>query len=145
MSATFPATCNARPDACWDADPVGLRCLIVDDNIEFLDAARELLERQGVTVVGTVSTGADAVRQAGELQPDLTLVDVELGGESGFELARAVAVEHPAGHIVLISTYAEHDLGELVTASPVSGFVSKSDLSRQALDAVLDPRGSARP
>jgi two-component system nitrate/nitrite response regulator NarL len=129
----------------WNADPVDMRCLIVDDNVAFLDAARELLERQGVTVVGTVSTGADAVRQAGELQPDLTLIDVELGDESGFDLAHAVAVVHPAGRVVMISTYAEHDLGELVATSPVSGFVSKSDLSREALDALLDHCGGAPP
>jgi DNA-binding NarL/FixJ family response regulator len=121
---------------------VDLQCFIVDDNVEFLDAARDLLVRQGVDVVATASTGADAVRQAGELQPELLLVDVELGEESGFELARALAVVHPAGRVVLISTYAEHDLGELVHASPVIGFVSKSDLSRAALEALLAANAS---
>jgi DNA-binding NarL/FixJ family response regulator len=132
-----------RAGARWDSEPVDLRCLIVDDNAAFLDAARELLGRQGVDVVATVSTGADGVRQALALQPDLTLVDVELGDENGFDLARTLAAAHPAGRVVLISTYAEHDLGELVAASPVIGFVSKSDLSRAALDALLD--ATARP
>jgi DNA-binding NarL/FixJ family response regulator len=122
-----------------------MRCLIVDDNVEFLDAARELLERQGITVVGTVSTGAEAVQQAGALQPDLTLIDVELGDESGFDLVGPVAVVHPAGRVVLISTYSERDLGELLASSPVIGFVSKSDLSREALEGLLDHCGDAPP
>src|SRR5947209_19251887 len=43
---------------------VARRCLIVDDNRGFLDAARAILEQQGMTVVGVASTGADAVDSA---------------------------------------------------------------------------------
>ena len=67
---------------------MALRCLIVDDNEPFLDAARTLLEREGLTIAGVASTSADALREAGSLQPDVVLVDVSLGEESGFELAR---------------------------------------------------------
>jgi CheY-like chemotaxis protein len=65
-----------------------LRCLIVDDNGAFLDAARLLLEREGVTVVGVASSIAEALRQARALLPDVSLVDIGLGEESGFDLAR---------------------------------------------------------
>jgi DNA-binding NarL/FixJ family response regulator len=65
-----------------------MRCLIVDDSPRFVDAARGLLERQGITVVGVASTSAEALRRTGELRPDVTLVDIDLGGESGLELAR---------------------------------------------------------
>ncbi len=64
-----------------------MRCLIVDDSAYFVDAARGLLERQGMTVVGVASTSAEALRRFEELRPDVTLVDLDLGGESGFELA----------------------------------------------------------
>ena len=50
-----------------------LRCLIVDDSLRFLDAARGLQERQGVTVVG-VANSAEALQRAGELRPDVTLL-----------------------------------------------------------------------
>lgn len=118
-----------------------LRCLIVDDNREFLDAAREVLERQGMSVVGTASIGAEALRKVAALRPDLTLVDVELGEENGLELASDLAAIHPGGRVVLISTYAERDLGELIAGSPAIGFISKSRLSRAALDALLDGAG----
>jgi CheY-like chemotaxis protein len=68
-----------------------LRVLIVDDNEAFLDAARALLERQGLSVVGVASTSADALERAEQLQPNVMLVDITLGDESGFELARRVA------------------------------------------------------
>jgi CheY-like chemotaxis protein len=71
-----------------------LRCLIVDDSPRFLDAARGLLERQGLTVVGVASNSAEALQRVEELRPDVTLLDIDLGGESGLELARRL---HQAG------------------------------------------------
>ena len=68
-----------------------LRCLIVDDNASFLDAATNLLEREGLDVVGVASTSDEALRQAEELRPDVVLVDIMLGTESGFDLARRLA------------------------------------------------------
>lgn len=112
---------------------MALRCLIVDDNLEFLEASRDLLHRQGIVVVGVASTIAEALRRADELCPDVTLVDVYLGDESGFELARQLA----GRPVVLVSSYAEQDLDELVAASTAVGFVSKADLSRRAICAAL--------
>ena len=67
-----------------------IRVVIVDDNSEFLDSARRLLEHQGISVVGVASTKADALRHVHELRPDVTLVDVNIGEESGFDLAEAL-------------------------------------------------------
>jgi DNA-binding NarL/FixJ family response regulator len=123
---------------------VVLRCFIVDDNAEFLDAVRDLLERQGISVVGVASTSAEALRQVDELRPGVVLVDVDLGGESGFDLARRLAERPDPARVVLISTYAEPDLAELVQASPAVGFLSKRDVSRAAIGELLD-RASERP
>ena len=114
-----------------------LRCLIVDDSPEFLDAARRLLEREGVEVVGATSTGNDAVHLAGTLRPEVTLVDVHLGREDGFDVARRLAAEGAsAGTIVLISTHAEEEIEELIEASPAVGFLSKSELSGAAIEEI---------
>jgi DNA-binding NarL/FixJ family response regulator len=72
-----------------------LRCLLVDDNDAFLETARALLERQGVQVAGVASNIAGALRQARALRPDVVLVDIGLGEESGFELARLLAADGP--------------------------------------------------
>jgi DNA-binding NarL/FixJ family response regulator len=121
-----------------------MRCLIVDDSPRFLAAARGLLERQGVTVVGVASTSAEALQRAQELRPDVILVDIDLGGESGLELARRL--HHQAGpapeRVILVSTHAEEDYAELIAASPAVGFLSKSTLSAGAIhDLLSEPPG----
>ena len=73
------------------ADDVRLRCLVVDDNASFFEAASALLERQGLTVVGVASSGAEALARAGELRPDVVVLDIALGSESGFDVARDLA------------------------------------------------------
>jgi CheY-like chemotaxis protein len=107
-----------------------LRCLIVDDNLHFLEAARGLLEREGVTIVGVASTSTQALQRANQLHPDVALLDIDLGGESGFELARRLQRETslPPSRVILISTYAAQDYAELIADSPAVGFLSKSGL-----------------
>jgi DNA-binding NarL/FixJ family response regulator len=126
---------------------MNVRCLIVDDSRRFLDAARGLLERQGLSVVGEASTGADALRLAAELRPDVTLVDIDLGGESGFEVARRLSQQAvaEASRMILISTHAEEDYAELIAASPAIGFLSKSELSGGAIRALLGGQGGRDP
>jgi CheY-like chemotaxis protein len=126
---------------------MALRCLIVDDNAEFLAAARELLHRQGVSVVGVASTGSEALQRADELRPDVALVDIDLGTESGFDVARvlAEAASFEPLPVVFISTYAEKDFEDLIAASPAVGFVSKSDLSGKAISAALEARRDGIP
>jgi two-component system, NarL family, nitrate/nitrite response regulator NarL len=120
-----------------------LRCLIVDDNAAFLSAARELLTRQGMRVVGLASTGSDAVRQADELRPDVALVDIDLGGESGFDVVRLLTEGSSLEPVpvVLISSYSEKDFIDMIAASSARGFVSKSDLSQRAIADVLGNGG----
>jgi DNA-binding NarL/FixJ family response regulator len=124
-----------------------LRLLIVDDSTHFLDAARTLLEREGLRVVATASTGADAVRCAWTVRPDVTLVDVDLGEESGLDLVRRLdETAGAAGRVVLTSAYSEADLRDLIDASPAVGFVPKSHLSSGAIRRLLDgvdPRDDA--
>jgi DNA-binding NarL/FixJ family response regulator len=117
---------------------MALRSLIVDDNAQFLAAARHLLEREGVEVVGVASTGAEALQLAGELRPDVTLVDIDLGEESGLDLARQLTAGDGEGsRVVLISAYSENDFADLIAASPAVGFLSKAELSAANLREVL--------
>src|SRR5215211_8683719 len=89
----FPVSWDAEQQRPCDPCRMPLRCLIVDDNLHFLEADRGVLEREGVTVVGVASTSSQAVQQTNELQPDVALLDIDLGGESGFELARRLQRE----------------------------------------------------
>ena len=112
---------------------MALRFLIVDDNERFVQAARELLEGDELEVAGVATTGSEAVALASELQVDVALVDIDLGDEDGFTVARQLS----GARIILISTYAEADFADLIAESPAIGFISKSDLSRRAIDELL--------
>lgn len=118
---------------------MALRLLIVDDNTAFVEAACTLLEREGMHVVAVASTSTVALRHARELQPDITLVDVDLGGESGLDLVTRLVrvVNDVAGRVVLISADPRTDLQELIDASPAVGFLPKSQLSGRAIRRLL--------
>ena len=119
-----------------------IRCLIVDDNRSFLDAARVLLEREGLTVVGVASTSAETLRDAEALRPNVILVDISLGGESGLDLARRLVEngQNSGATVILISTHAEADYADLIAASPAAGFLPKAELSASAIRRIVDGR-----
>jgi DNA-binding NarL/FixJ family response regulator len=118
---------------------VTLRCLIVDDNSLFLEGAADLLGREGLDVVGVASNSAQAIRLVTELRPDVTLVDVDLGDEDGFELAQRLNDISPApSKVILVSTHAEEDLAHLIERSPALGFIAKARLSAQAICDTLE-------
>jgi len=119
-----------------------LRCLIVDDNAGFLDAAGKLLEQEGASVVGVASTGEEALVRAAELQPDVTLVDIDLGAESGFALANQLAADGcQGGSLILISTHTEDEFADLIEGSPAIGFIPKSALSVEKIMRLLNAEG----
>ncbi len=135
--------------------------LIVDDNMVFLQAARVLLEQEGLRVVGVAVSSAEALRRAEELRPEVVLVDITLGEESGFDLARRLvgggpASGRPAGGglerggqageaaVILISTHSEADFADLIEDSPARGFLPKPELSARAIQRIMDgPDGRA--
>lgn len=121
------------------AGAVVRRCVIVDDNERFLAVARSSLERGGLEVVGTATTTTRALELIGVLRPDVVLVDIALGAESGFDLVHRIVAADPSvrPHVVLISTRREDDVAELVSASPAAGFVWKADLSARAVRDVV--------
>lgn len=115
-----------------------LRCLLVDDSSAFCDAASVLLQREGITIVGVASNTVAAVREARVLRPDVILVDIGLGDESGFDLARLLTGEGQHGpEVIMISAQAETDYVELIADSPAVGFLAKSDLSAAGIARVL--------
>lgn len=116
---------------------MALDALIVDDNEQFLVSASALLEREGLHVV-TASTWDEALTQVHEQRPDVVLIDLNLGSVSGLALAAeltSAVVEAPA--MILISSESSDDVRDLLIGSPVRGFLSKLDLSAQAIESVL--------
>jgi CheY-like chemotaxis protein len=141
----IPASRNARGPHCCDGSWVATRCLIVDDNESFLEIVRGLLEQEGLSVVGVASTYDDALPLFEASRPDVVLVDIFLGDESGLKLAQRLA-ENGQGNpatVILISTHAEADLADLIAASPAAGFLPKTEISAKAIRRIVG--ASARP
>jgi DNA-binding NarL/FixJ family response regulator len=115
-----------------------LTCLIVDDSLEFFEAARQLLADDGVMVVGFAAASDQAVNETLALRPDVALVDIDLGTESGVDVAQRLAGLPRGGPpVILISAESGSELAELVDASGALGFVSKTDLSGDAIRKLL--------
>jgi CheY-like chemotaxis protein len=117
------------------------RVLIVDDNHSFLEAARMLLEREGLTVTAVVSSTAEALRSAEASPPDVILVDISLGEESGLDLARRLA-EADGGRegttVILISTHTQADFADVIAESSAAGFLPKAELSAVAIRRIVE-------
>jgi DNA-binding NarL/FixJ family response regulator len=121
---------------------VALRLVIADDNERFLETARVTLERDGIEVVGTATTAAAAVELVERLGPDVVLVDISLGEDSGFELARRLAARNNRSlRVLLISTHDGEDFAELIKRSPAIGFMSKYDFSARGIHELLAADG----
>ena len=119
-----------------------VRCVLVDDSPHFLEAASLLLERQGVDVVGVAANSAEATARVRELEPDLAILDIDLNGESGFDLAWTLAASSNGAttSTVLTSTRSEADFAELVAVTPTLGFIAKSELSADTVGDFLADR-----
>jgi two-component system response regulator EvgA len=111
--------------------------LIVDDHPSFRLSARRMLEADGYTVIGEAEDGEAALAAVRELDPDLVLLDVQLPDLDGFEVAARLRAAGGRPAIVLTSTRESSDFGEELAASPARGFVTKGELSGEAIAALI--------
>jgi DNA-binding NarL/FixJ family response regulator len=127
---------KGAPAARLDA----MKVLIVDDHPSFRASARRMLEADGFEVLGEAATGAEGIRAATEIAPELVLLDVHLPDIDGFDVAARLCVNGDAPAVVLTSSRDGSDYGPLVERSGARGFIPKSELSGEALRRILDER-----
>jgi len=112
---------------------VSTSVLIVDDHPSFRAGARRMLEASGYSVVGEAADGEAALDAVRELGPDLVLLDVQLPGIDGFEVAARLEDAGAATTIVLTSSRDRADFGDALAESPARGFIAKGELSGATL------------
>ncbi|MFI5507970.1 response regulator [Mycobacterium sp. NPDC051804] len=121
-----------------ESGAVDVRCVIVDDNPGFLITASKLLDRQGLSVVAVATSSAEALEYVEQQHPDVTIVDLKLGEESGFRLAEQIVNGPVPSQVILTSTHSESEYGELIAASPALGFIPKERLSPEAIRRMVE-------
>jgi DNA-binding NarL/FixJ family response regulator len=112
--------------------------LIVDDQAPFRAVARTVVSMTpGFDVVAEAESGEEAVTEAIRLEPDVVLMDINMGGISGIEATRRILAIQPGVRVVLLSTYEEQDLPDEARTCGAARYVHKEDFEPGVLLEVL--------
>ncbi len=118
-----------------------IRILLADDFKDWRRYARLLIQaRPEWQVIAEASEGSEAVQKAGELKPDLILLDIGLPKLNGIEAARQMRQLSPGSKIIFVSQNNDLDVVRAALGTGALGFVLKMDAGREllsAMDAVL--------
>jgi DNA-binding NarL/FixJ family response regulator len=111
-----------------------VQVLICDDQEAFRAAAREVVNAtQGFEVVGETETGEASVVAAGQLHPDMVLMDVHLPGIDGLEASRRIRAAYPKVAVLLLSTYDREEFANRIAESGAIAFMPKAAFGPEGL------------
>jgi DNA-binding NarL/FixJ family response regulator len=126
-----------RPVARATISGVSRTVLIVDDHEDFRRTARVVLEADGFEVVGEAADGVSAIAEAERLRPGLVLLDVQLPGVDGFEVASRLAEARDPPTVILVSSRDTSSYRRRLAQSSARAFIPKSELSGETLAPFL--------
>ncbi|HET9601395.1 MAG TPA: response regulator transcription factor [Acidimicrobiales bacterium] len=119
-----------------------VQVLVVDHQPPFRAAARAVVSRiADFDLVGEAASGEEAVALFESLQPDLVLMDINMGEMSGIEATRQVTASRPGTMVILVSTYAQEDLPGDARTSGAAAYVHKDELSPRLLQGLWEAGG----
>ena len=113
-----------------------LRVLLVDDNARFLEAAARFLSRESLSIVGQARSGAQALEQVAQLQPDLVLIDVAMPGMSGLDATRLIKGQPNPPRVVILTFHDNAEYRAVAQSAGADGFVAKTDFGVQLLPLI---------
>ncbi|WP_082539147.1 response regulator transcription factor [Microbacterium sp. Root553] len=123
----------------------GIRLLIADDQALVRGALGALLDLESdLTVVGMASDGAEAVQRAGELRPDVCLMDIQMPGMDGIEATHRIRETSPATRVLVVTTFARPGYLRAALDAGASGFIVKDTPAEQLAEAVRRVRSGLR-
>jgi DNA-binding NarL/FixJ family response regulator len=105
------------------------RLLCVDDSPDMLEILVDLLQPQ-FTIVGTLSSGTSVLEEATALNPDIILLDVDLGDISGFVVAEQLRSSGCPASVVFLSVHESIDFIRAAKDLGAVGYVCKSQITR---------------
>lgn len=113
-----------------------IRVMVVDDHPMWRDSVARDLTEAGLEVVAAIGEGAQAVRVAAAVRPDVVVLDLQLPDLSGVEVIRGLLVQQARTRVLVLSASGEHrDVLETVKAG-AAGYLTKSAKKDELIDAV---------
>jgi two-component system, NarL family, nitrate/nitrite response regulator NarL len=125
----------ARPERRSPNAPTSI--LIVDDHVLFADVIHKTLEGDGMDVIATVATGAEALRVFHDERPDLVLLDITLPDQSGLVLGQAIMERWPDTVVVALTALDDPQLVKQAMRAGFRGYVSKDCRVSQLREAII--------
>lgn len=127
-------------------DARSIRVLVVDDHPMLREGIVAVIERQAdMTVVGEASDGAEAIARFAELSPDVTLMDLQMPGSSGFVAIEGIRARAPRAPILVLTTYPGDSQALRALKAGANGYLLKSCIRRELIDAIRAVHAGRRP
>ena len=115
-----------------------IRVLIADDHLMFAEALATLLERnERIDVVGSATTGADAIDQALVRHADVVVMDIGMPGIDGFETTRRLRTIAPSTRVIVLTGLSDTGLEQRAADAGASALLTKGAADREVVDAIL--------
>jgi DNA-binding NarL/FixJ family response regulator len=114
-----------------------IRTLLVDDSLEFLEASQRFIASDPeIEIVGTATSGKEAIQKVIQLQPDLVLMDITMPGLNGLEATRKIKALSDPPQVIILTLYDHPEYQAASEAVRADGFVSKSDFGSGLLKTI---------
>lgn len=127
-------------------DARSIRVLVVDDHPMLREGIVAVIDRQpDMTVVGEASDGAEAIARFAELSPDVTLMDLQMPGSSGFVAIEGIRARAPRAPILVLTTYPGDSQALRALKAGANGYLLKSCIRRELIDAIRAVHAGRRP
>ncbi|QCI95049.1 response regulator transcription factor [Novosphingobium sp. EMRT-2] len=115
--------------------------LLVDDHVLLREGVRAVVETQDdIKIVGEAGSGEEALAEYRRLQPDIVLMDLQMGQMSGLEAIKAIRAEAPDAKILVLTTYSGDGRAMKALQLGAAGYLLKASLRKELLDAIRSVR-----
>jgi DNA-binding NarL/FixJ family response regulator len=123
-----------------------IRVLIADDHRLFAQALEAILATDDrIEVVGHAEDGAQAVELAGELDPDVILMDIEMPGMNGFEATRRIRSDDAGACVLMLTGSNSRSDVDHAREAGAAGYVTKDRIAAELIDAIIEVSGKSIP
>ena len=110
--------------------------MIVDDELFFRELLRDMLEKEGFTIIAEATDGADAVAKYRELRPEITIMDIFMPGQNGIDATREIVSFDEKARVLICSGVGYDDDIEAATQAGARGIIFKPFFPAEVMETI---------